>query len=89
MSDEKEELKNKPLIKLKTAVSDEKEELINRRLIKLKTAMQILGINNYTTLKRALEIENIPVIFFGDSERVDLMDIERAIEQKKQRQTNY
>ena len=89
MSDEKEELKNKPLIKLKTAVSDEKEELINRRLIKLKTAMQILGINNYTTLKRALEIENIPVIFFGDSERVVLMDIERAIEQKKQRQTNY
>jgi hypothetical protein len=64
-------------------MSDEKEDLTNRRLIKLKTAMQILGINNYTTLKRTLEIENIPVIFFGDSERVDLMDIEKAIEQKK------
>jgi len=64
-------------------MSNEKEDLTNRRLIKLKTAMQILGINNYTTLKRTLEIENIPVIFFGDSERVDLMDIEKAIEQKK------
>lgn len=64
-------------------MSNEKEDLTNRRLIKLKTAMQILGINNYITLKRTLEIENIPVIFFGDSERVDLMDIEKAIEQKK------
>lgn len=64
-------------------MSNEKEDLTNRRLIKLKTAMQILGINNYTTLKRTLEIENIPVIFFGDSERIDLMDIEKAIEQKK------
>lgn len=59
------------------------DDFKGKRLIKLKTAMQILDIEDYKTLKRTLEVENIPVISFGDSERIDLLDIERAIEQKK------
>lgn len=54
-----------------------------KRLIMLKTAMEILDLKDYVALKKALQKENIQIISFGDLERVDLLDIERVIEQKK------
>jgi hypothetical protein len=61
----------------------ETEDLTGRRLLKLNKAMKVLDIDDYKTLKSTLKKENIPIINWGGSPRVDLHDIEKRIEEKK------
>ena len=55
------------------------------RLLNLKQTMIFLGLDtsSYKTLRKLLLKENIPVLKVGDSEKVDILDLEKMINEKK------
>lgn len=53
------------------------------RLLSLKRVMRFFDIKDYKTLYKTLEAEGIKLLKFGDSDRVDIYDLESLIQEKK------